>query len=87
MIEVSAIVGADGAVPVEVAPLDPLMTGLIAHASAYEELAVAAAVHGGRDRVAKALLANPIVGQYDLAQKLTDRLLAENAVFLPWANR
>jgi 6-phospho-beta-glucosidase len=87
VIEVSAIVGADGAVPVDVAPVDPLMSGLIAHASAYEELAVAAAVHGGRDRVAKALLANPIVGQYDLAQQLTDRLLAENAAFLPWANR
>jgi 6-phospho-beta-glucosidase len=87
VIEVSAIVGADGAVPVDVAPVDPLMRGLIAHASAYEELAVAAAVHGGRDRVAKALLANPIVGQYDLAQQLTDRLLAENAAFLPWANR
>jgi 6-phospho-beta-glucosidase len=87
VIEVSAIVGADGAVPVDVAPVDPLMSGLIAHASAYEELAVDAARRGGRDRVAKALLAHPLVGQYDLAQKLTDRLLAENAAFLPWANQ
>jgi 6-phospho-beta-glucosidase len=87
VIEVSAIVGADGATAVDVAPVDPLMSGLIAHASAYEELAVDAAVRGGRDRVAKALLAHPLVGQYDLAQQLTDRLLAENAAFLPWANR
>ena len=85
VIEVSAIVGADGATPVEVDPVDPLMRGLIAHASAYEELAVDAARRGGRDRVAKALLAHPLVGQYDLAQQLTDRLLAENAEFLPWA--
>jgi 6-phospho-beta-glucosidase len=85
VIEVSAIVGADGATPVEVEPVDPLMRGLIAHASAYEELAVDAALRGGRDRVAKALLAHPLVGQYDLAQQLTDRLLAENAEFLPWA--
>jgi 6-phospho-beta-glucosidase len=35
--------------------------------------------------VAKALLAHPLVGQYELAQRLTDRLLAENARFLPWA--
>jgi 6-phospho-beta-glucosidase len=87
VIEVSALVGADGATPVHVAPVSPLMSGLIAHVSAYEELALAAALHGGRERVAAALLAHPLVGQYDLAGKLTDRLLAENAAFLPWANR
>ena len=85
VIEVSATIGAHGAVPVAVAPVDPLMRGLIAHVSAYEELAVDAAIRGGRDRVAKALLAHPLIGQYDLAQQLTDRLLAENAMFLPWA--
>jgi 6-phospho-beta-glucosidase len=84
VIEVSATVGASGAIPVEVGPVNPLMSGLIAHASAYEELALDAALRGGRDRVAKALLAHPLVGQYDQAEKLTDRLLAENAQFLPW---
>jgi 6-phospho-beta-glucosidase len=84
VIEVSAAIGASGAVPVQVAPVSPLMSGLIAHASAYEELALDAALRGGRDRVAKALLAHPLVGQYDMAEKLTDRLLAENAQFLPW---
>jgi 6-phospho-beta-glucosidase len=87
VIEVSALVGASGATPVSVAPVSPLMSGLIAHVSAYEELALAAALHGGRGRVAAALLAHPLVGQYDLAEKLTDRLLAENAAFLPWASR
>jgi 6-phospho-beta-glucosidase len=87
VIEVSAFVGASGARPVEVAPVNPLMSGLIAHVSAYEELAVDAALRGGRDRVAKALLAHPLIGQFDLAGQLTDRLLAENAAFLPWANR
>jgi 6-phospho-beta-glucosidase len=84
VIEVPATISAAGAVPVPLAPVQPLMSGLIAHASAYEELAVEAALHGGRERVAKALLANPLIGQYDLAQGLTDRLLAENAAFLPW---
>jgi 6-phospho-beta-glucosidase len=87
VIEVSAIVGADGPVPVEVAPVDPVMSGLIAHVSAYEELAIDAALRGGRDRVAKALLAHPLVGQFDLAEQLADRLVAENASFLPWANQ
>jgi len=86
VIEVSATIGATGAQPVEVAPVGPLMRGLIAHVSAYEELAVDAALRGGRHRVAKALLANPLIGQYDLAERLTDRLLAENARFLPWVS-
>ena len=79
VIEVPAVIGADGAAPVPVAPLGPLMRGLVAHVSAYEELAVEAALRGGRDRVAAALLAHPLIGQYDLAEQLTDLLLAENA--------
>jgi 6-phospho-beta-glucosidase len=37
------------------------------------------------DRVVKAMLAHPLVGQYDLAQNLADRLIAANRQFLPWA--
>jgi 6-phospho-beta-glucosidase len=85
VVEVPAVIGAGGAVPVPLAPLSPLMTGLVAHMSAYEELAVDAALRGGRDRVYRALLAHPLVGQYDTADCLTDKLMAENAAFLPWA--
>lgn len=85
VIEVSAVVGEAGASPLPITPVEPLFAGLIAHVSAYEELAVAAALHGGRDRVFDALLAHPLVGQLDVASALTDRLLAENANFLPWA--
>ena len=85
VIEVPAVIGEDGPVPVPTPPLQPLVRGLVAHMSAYEELAVDAALHGGRDRVAAALLAHPLVGQYPLAEQMTDRLLAENADFLPWA--
>ena len=84
VIEVPAVIGASGPVPVPIAPLDPLLAGLVAHACAYEELAIDAALHGGRDRVVRALLANPLVGQYDQASQLADRLIAENASFLPW---
>jgi 6-phospho-beta-glucosidase len=68
-----------------VAPLDPRLSGLVGHVSAYEELAVEAAVRGGRARVVAALLAHPLIGQYDLANQLADRLIAENRAFLPWA--
>jgi 6-phospho-beta-glucosidase len=85
VIEVPAIVGVRGATPLSVAPVDPLFAGLISHVTAYEELAVDAAVRGGRERIFKALLAHPLVGQVDPANALTDRLLAANHEYLPWA--
>jgi 6-phospho-beta-glucosidase len=87
VIEVPSVVGAGGASPVRVAPLDPRLSGLVGHVSAYEELAVEAAVRGGRGRVVDALLAHPLIGQYDLASQLADRLIDENRAFLPWAGR
>ncbi len=48
-------------------PLEPLYAGLVAHVTAYEDLALEAALHGGRQRVFEALLAHPLVGQVDLA--------------------
>ncbi len=86
VIEVPAVIGSDGPRAVPVAPVSPLMRGLIGHVSGYEELAVDAALRGGRDRVALALLAHPLVGQWDLAGKLADRLIAENARYLPWVS-
>jgi 6-phospho-beta-glucosidase len=85
VIEVSCRVDRDGAVPVPLAPLAPAQAGLVAHVSAYEELAVAAAIHGGRSRVYEAMLAHPLIGQHELAEPLTDKLLAANAAHLAWA--
>jgi 6-phospho-beta-glucosidase len=86
VIEAPARVGASGAIPLPADPVEPLQRGLIAHVSAYEELAVDAALRGGRQRVEMAMLAHPLIGQIDLARKLTDLLLAENARYLPWAD-
>jgi 6-phospho-beta-glucosidase len=85
VIEVTCDVDAAGAVPVPTAPLAPELAGLVAHVSGYEELAVDAALRGGADRVCRALLAHPLVGQADRARALTDRLLAANTDFLAWA--
>jgi 6-phospho-beta-glucosidase len=85
VIEAPARVGAHGAVPLPTDPVGPLQRGLIAHVSAYEELAIDAALRGGRQRVEAAMLAHPLIGQTDLARRLTDLLLAENARYLPWA--
>jgi len=86
VIEVPAVIGATGPRAVEVAPLEPLFAGLVAHVAAYEDLALDAALRGGRSRVEKALLAHPLVGQLDLAEGLADRLIAENAAYLPWTS-
>jgi 6-phospho-beta-glucosidase len=85
VIEVPATVGATGTAPLPVPPLDPLYSGLIANVTAYEDLALDAALRGGRDRVFKALLSHPLIGQYEYAEALTDRLIAHNREHLAWA--
>ncbi|MFF5569488.1 6-phospho-beta-glucosidase [Streptomyces luteogriseus] len=85
VIEVQAAVGAKGASPLPVQPVDPLYAGLMAGVTAYEDLALQAALHGGRGRVFRALLSHPLVGQYAYAETLTDRLIAHNREHLAWA--
>ncbi|MFI0373941.1 6-phospho-beta-glucosidase [Actinomadura sp. 1N219] len=85
VVEVPARITASGAVPLPVPPVQPLFAGLIAHVSAYEELALDAALRGGVDRVAAALLAHPLIGQHDVADRLARDLVAANRDHLPWA--
>ncbi|MEU0371820.1 6-phospho-beta-glucosidase [Streptomyces sp. NPDC006283] len=85
VIEVQAAVGTNGATPLPVDELDPLYTGLLAGVTAYEDLALEAALRGGRDRVFKALLSHPLIGQHEYAEKLTEQLIAHNQEHLAWA--
>ncbi|WP_378741834.1 6-phospho-beta-glucosidase [Nocardia brasiliensis] len=84
VIEVPAVVDQQGVRPLPQRPVEPRYAGLIAHVTAYEQLALRAAVAGGRDRVFDALLAHPLVGQLELAEQLTDRLIAHNRAYLSW---
>ncbi|MFF8864414.1 6-phospho-beta-glucosidase [Streptomyces sp. NPDC015139] len=85
VIEVQAAVGPSGPAPLPVPDLDPLFAGLVANVTAYEDLALEAALRGGRDRVFRALLAHPLIGQYAYAETLTDQLIAHNREHLAWA--
>jgi 6-phospho-beta-glucosidase len=85
VIEVSARAAAGGPAPLPVTPLAPDLAGLVAHVSGYEELALDAAVRGGRQRVYRALLAHPLVGRHETAEALTGKLLAAGAQHLAWA--
>jgi 6-phospho-beta-glucosidase len=85
VIEVPATITAGGARPLPAAPLGPLHAGLVAHVSAYEELALEAALHGGVERVATALLAHPLIGQLEPADRLARDLVEANRAHLGWA--
>ena len=76
VVEVPARIGAAGALPLPQPPLAPELLGLVQHVAAYERLAAAAAASGDRDRARLALMAHPLVREYELADHLLDPLLA-----------
>jgi 6-phospho-beta-glucosidase len=84
VVEVPATVGATGAVLLPVAPVQARYAGLIAHVSAYEDVALDAARRGGVDRVEEALLTHPLIGQAEPARRLAEALVAANRRYLPW---
>jgi 6-phospho-beta-glucosidase len=77
VVEVPARVDRDGATPLPQRPLAPELLGLVQHVAAYERLTVRAAI--GRDPAdaRKALLAHPLIGQWELVEGLLDRMLEE----------
>ncbi|HTY71668.1 MAG TPA: 6-phospho-beta-glucosidase [Actinomycetes bacterium] len=83
VVEIPAHVDLDGAHPVPVAALAPEMLGLVQAVTAYEQLTIEAACSGDRDLALRALIANPLVRQWDVAAPLLDALLAANARLLP----
>jgi 6-phospho-beta-glucosidase len=83
VVEIPARIDRDGAHPVSLRPLDPDMLGLVQAAKAYEDLAIAAARTGDREVALRALLANPLVRNWEIARPLLDELLAVNRAHLP----
>jgi 6-phospho-beta-glucosidase len=83
VVEIPATVDGDGAHPIATAPLAPEMLGLVEHAKAYELLTIRAATSGDRATALKALMANPLVGDFDRAEPMLDDLLQQNRMHLP----
>jgi len=77
VVEVPARVGPAGPVPLPQAPLAPELLGLVQHVTAYERLAVEAALTRDPTTARKALLSHPLVGQVDKVDALVDALLLE----------
>lgn len=83
VVEISARVDRDGVHPLPTAALAPEMLGLVQAAKAYERLAIEAAKTGSRRAALAALMANPLVREYDVAVPLLDALLEANRGLLP----
>jgi len=83
VIETTCLVGAGGIRPLALGEVPAAVRGLVAAVKNYEQLAVEAAVTGDRRTALLALLAHPLVRDYDLARPLLDDLLEANRPFLP----
>jgi 6-phospho-beta-glucosidase len=83
VVEVPAVVGQAGADPLRVAPLAPELLGLVQAVTAYEVLTIEAARSGSREAALRALLAHPLVREWDVAVPLLDEILTANRTYLP----
>jgi 6-phospho-beta-glucosidase len=83
VVEIPARIDRDGAHALPLAPLAPEMRGLVQAAKAYEELTVEAACTGDRRTALRALIANPLVGEWEIAEPLLAALLEANRSHLP----
>ena len=77
VVEVPARIGGSGPEPVQQPPLAPELLGLTQHVAAYERLTAEAAVTRDPTTARKALLTNPLVGEYAKVDELIDQLVAE----------
>jgi 6-phospho-beta-glucosidase len=75
VVEVPALVDRDGAHPVPVQPLAPELLGLVQAVTQYEILTIEAARTGDRNTATRALLANPLVRQWQHVPDLLGDLL------------
>jgi 6-phospho-beta-glucosidase len=75
VVEVPARIRADGPVPLPQRPLAPEVLGLVQHVAAYERLAATAARSGDPDTARIALLSNPLVREWRLADGMLRDLL------------
>ena len=82
VVEVPCIVGANGALPLPTGVLGPEIGGLVQVVKAYELLAVEAGAHGDRRAAMLAMLAHPLVPDYEAAAEMLDVLLEANHAYL-----
>ncbi|GLC82803.1 6-phospho-beta-glucosidase [Lacrimispora brassicae] len=83
VVEIGCLVNSRGMAPLNVSKIPQMCWGLIAAVKNYEQLAVEAAVEGDIRKAKLALLAHPLVREYDLVEKLIPELFEANKEYLP----
>lgn len=83
VVEVPAVVDASGAHPLAVGNMPTSVRGLVQAVTAYEELAVEAALKGSRRDALDALTCHPLVASRELARKLLEAYLKAHDEYLP----
>jgi 6-phospho-beta-glucosidase len=83
VVEIPARIDREGAHPMRLAPLAPELHGLVEQVKAYERLTIEAARTGSESVALRALMTNPLVGQWPIAAPLLDALLEANVGYLP----
>lgn len=83
VVEIGCLVNKRGISPLNVANIPEMCWGLISAVKNYEQLAVESAVEGNVRKAKLALLAHPLVREYDLVEKLIPELLEANKMYLP----
>ncbi len=83
IVEVPALVGRSGPVPLTMGPLPGPVRGLTRAIHAYERLAADAAVTGDRRTALQALMSHPFVRSKHTAEKILDEGLAAHRDHLP----
>ncbi len=83
VIETACIVNGAGIRPLQISPVPKAVRGLISAVKNYEQLAVEAAVTGNVALCELALLAHPLVGDWEVIRELLPKLLEANAQWLP----
>ncbi|MCL2819551.1 MAG: 6-phospho-beta-glucosidase [Oscillospiraceae bacterium] len=83
VVETAVLINSSGIKPVTAEPPPKAVWGLISMVKNYEMLTAEAAVTGDYDTALMALTHHPLVGDYDVAKKLFDKMLEANKDYLP----
>jgi 6-phospho-beta-glucosidase len=83
IVEVKCELGRDSVRPQPVKVYNEYIIGLMRAVKAYEKLTVRAALEGSRDAALAALMAHPLIGDYDKAAPLLAEMLDANREYLP----
>jgi len=84
VIEISATVGKDGAVPTALKnPVSRHIKSMMRTIKTYERYTVEAAIHGNKDDAIRALMSNPLISDTDAAKACFEEMLEAHKIYLP----